>query len=996
MTDTIRSQAAVITASADNLSGLYTNQNQRDMIVSVWPVTVLTAAAISSLTQDHPFVVLHGYWAAGDGGGGLIRLDLTDTTTAADGFTVWVDGANRRWKRVIDGDRVNVRWFGCTPGATPIQVRDGLRAASLYLFNLGTKGGAIYLPPGIYVMDMARPMVMSSFMSWFGDPGKSIIVPDLTTALDGTSYNALQSFGAVVTSGDPSATATGAAYAGKRSGTTTGGGNGAVNLGWVDSTTIIRDITIDGITIDATLPGSGGTGLVYSGPVYTAKKYAYGIFLTFVFGVTITRTLVKGMPNTGIFCNYGRNVKIDNNTVDLCGFYGPLGSDCNGISCGGWMDNRNIAMSSYGLIVTKNRISACHDEAIMHGLWEAAEIDGNIITGCGDKGIEGNSPLSTSLTAPGGGTLPAWVLGLPTIAAAGSGGTNGTQIVTGTTGTGILPTFLVTVAGNAVTAVLRVINAGNYLTLPTAHATEPVTGAGLTGAQLNLTLQGQKIPGDRRISGNSIDGTIPPTVPWLPYGVAQTLQAIGLADSNESAIDISDNRIVNCGNTATSIFYPATVTNASIIAGGSGGTAGTQTVTGTTGGPTFFTANVTVSGGAITAINSVTPGAYNWPPTDITQEPVTGAGLVGAKLNLTLSYTASPTANDLVLVNQANHCHVRFARNRMRNNAAGNFFAVQRLYVEDNEMIGTANSFVSLSGSLMDEIIIKHNEVVGCGRFVNATIGASGVTGTNWIIDISDNNAYQCNVAPIVFLWNTNAAAVVSLLRINRNHFGQMNQSSSFYTSYIALGAVSTSVNTPAITLLEARGNTIDATSGHQVDYPFGKPFSGGWFDLKANAIAKALIRENNFGTPGFGGANLPTLFDSGMTAAVVTSDTSNPGFPGYQPIRGSWSGTLPSVGVQLWSWIADRAVTIPAAISGALAFSYGAAKNGQTATSSHVFPLQKNGSTVGDLNIASSASVFTYTVAAPIVLAAGDELTLLSDATDATLTAFAFVLGGY
>jgi hypothetical protein len=45
---------------------------------------------------------------------------------------------------------------------------------------------------------------------------------------------------------------------------------------------------------------------------------------------------------------------------------------------------------------------------------------------------------------------------------------------------------------------------------------------------------------------------------------------------------------------------------ATVNAGGTGGTTGTQTVTGTTGTGTKFQASVTISGGAITAVNSVT------------------------------------------------------------------------------------------------------------------------------------------------------------------------------------------------------------------------------------------------------------------------------------------------------------------------------------------------------------------------------------------------------
>lgn len=52
MVDTPRSQAALITASADNTTGDYTNQNQRDLIVSVLNIvpSVVSAAGTTQGT----------------------------------------------------------------------------------------------------------------------------------------------------------------------------------------------------------------------------------------------------------------------------------------------------------------------------------------------------------------------------------------------------------------------------------------------------------------------------------------------------------------------------------------------------------------------------------------------------------------------------------------------------------------------------------------------------------------------------------------------------------------------------------------------------------------------------------------------------------------------------------------------------------------------------------------------------------------------------------
>ncbi len=80
------------------------------------------------------------------------------------------------------------------------------------------------------------------------------------------------------------------------------------------------------------------------------------------------------------------------------------------------------------------------------------------------------------------------VVATPTIVNGGSGGTDGTQTVTGTTGTGTKFQASVTVAGGIITAVLSLTVAGSYLANPTTPGAEPVTGASLVGAQLGVVL----------------------------------------------------------------------------------------------------------------------------------------------------------------------------------------------------------------------------------------------------------------------------------------------------------------------------------------------------------------------------------------------------------------------------------------------------------------------------------------------------------------------------
>ena len=89
------------------------------------------------------------------------------------------------------------------------------------------------------------------------------------------------------------------------------------------------------------------------------------------------------------------------------------------------------------------------------------------------------------------------------------------------------------------------------------------------------------------------------------------------------------------GGTATAKLK---VISATVAAGGSGGTDGAGTiVTGTTGTGTRFQASVTVSGGAIASVQSITlGGSYSVVPSSLSNEPVTGGNVTGGQLAIVL------------------------------------------------------------------------------------------------------------------------------------------------------------------------------------------------------------------------------------------------------------------------------------------------------------------------------------------------------------------------
>lgn len=149
----------------------------------------------------------------------------------------------------------------------------------------------------------------------------------------------------------------------------------------------------------------------------------------------------------------------------------------------------------------------------------------------------GTQPVAPDVTVSAGtvlATLPCsatpgvvtYFVQSATVNAGGSGGTNGTQTVTGTTGTGTKFQASVTVAGGAITAVLSITTAGSYSVLPTSLTAEPVTGASLTGATLSLGVSAIWTANTITTTNASATGT----AGWARLAAANTAGAAGIVD----------------------------------------------------------------------------------------------------------------------------------------------------------------------------------------------------------------------------------------------------------------------------------------------------------------------------------------------------------------------------------------------------------------------------------------------------------------------------------
>lgn len=108
--------------------------------------------------------------------------------------------------------------------------------------------------------------------------------------------------------------------------------------------------------------------------------------------------------------------------------------------------------------------------------------------------------------------------------------------------------------------------------------------------------------------------------------------------SGGSSYTMGDSLVVNTSPYVGLTVQVTSVNSAGIISGGTGGTPGPVVVSGTTGSGTFFQINGTINGsGTLASLGAIVDyGNYTVNPANLTNEPITGGGLVGARLSISL------------------------------------------------------------------------------------------------------------------------------------------------------------------------------------------------------------------------------------------------------------------------------------------------------------------------------------------------------------------------
>lgn len=123
---------------------------------------VNTIADLKALSVNtYNFAVVLGYYAAGDGGGGVYR-STTDIVSADNGGSIIVATDNTRWK-LNQYDTINVKQFGATGDGTTND-QPFIQAA---INSAPAQGAKIILPPGNYRLNSGLAWT-NSYISLFG------------------------------------------------------------------------------------------------------------------------------------------------------------------------------------------------------------------------------------------------------------------------------------------------------------------------------------------------------------------------------------------------------------------------------------------------------------------------------------------------------------------------------------------------------------------------------------------------------------------------------------------------------------------------------------------------------------------------------------------------------------------------------------------------------------------------------------------------------------
>jgi hypothetical protein len=144
---------------------------QSSNVVSMPSVSALRAGNYSAYKSMY----LSGYYSASTQGGGPLTLDASDTTTADNGCTVFVDAHGNRFKRQVSGP-VNVQECGAKGDGTTDDTAafNAAIAAAKAQNSLAVAQGSIYAPNPVSAYKINGPVTFTGAVSYMADSNSPI------------------------------------------------------------------------------------------------------------------------------------------------------------------------------------------------------------------------------------------------------------------------------------------------------------------------------------------------------------------------------------------------------------------------------------------------------------------------------------------------------------------------------------------------------------------------------------------------------------------------------------------------------------------------------------------------------------------------------------------------------------------------------------------------------------------------------------------------------
>ena len=212
---------------------------------------------------------------------------------------------------------------------------------------------------------------------------------------------------------------------------------------------------------------------------------------------------------------------------------------------------------------------------------------------------------------------------------------------------------------------------------------------------------------------------------------------------------VPTNTITLAGGTPSTkailLVATTTVTTATVVGAGSGGTDGVGTVTGTTGVGTKFTAIVQITSGAIVGVVSISGGSYTTNPSNTAAEPVTGAGLSGATLAISMGVGTITVSNAGVYT--ANPPGGNFTQDSTSGSGTGALFG--------SALMGVQAASITYAGSYSVDPTnpVSQSSSTGTGLGVQFTMtwgAATALSVGDWVEFAGVGGMIQLNGATIV------------------------------------------------------------------------------------------------------------------------------------------------------------------------------------------------------------------------------------------------------